>query len=325
VSVVLPVFNAADTVAASADSVLAQSGVEVELVIVDDGSTDDTPRVLQRYAADPRVLVVRQHPNQGLVAALNCGLSAASNEFVARLDADDTALAGRLAHQVAVLADDPALVLTACAYERVLPSGEVLRRPRPPSSHGALAMAGWLGNEICHSAVMFRRSAVLATGGYRADRYPAEDFDLWMRLLQVGVFAGTDFVGTRYLVNPDGISQQHATAQRDMVQRIAALHSSALGLPTAAPTPAPATSLAARVRDLAGFRRRLRVHLRERGLPTGDVDRTAYRLAMSVLGDRPLLVRHTLTLRYAPGIWLARRGISRRAASDGPPAGRAIG
>ncbi|MEQ1700579.1 MAG: glycosyltransferase [Ilumatobacteraceae bacterium] len=303
VSVVLPVFNGAGTIRSAIDSLLSQTGVELELIVVDDGSTDRTPEILLHYGADPRVRVLRQEPNQGLVAALNRGLAAATHDLVARLDADDAALPGRLAHQAAVLLDDPAVLLTACGYERVLPSGEVRRRPVPPRTLGALAMVAWSGNRLCHSAVMFRRTAVLSVGGYRSEWYPVEDYDLWLRLLAVGGFRGTSFIGTRYLENPDGISLQHEQRQADLVRQRSDEYGASLG---AGPRPTSATPRPL-LRHLEDHRAALRRHLTASGASTAGVDATAYQLAVAQAGSGGRLVRHLRLLSVAPALWLTGR------------------
>ncbi|MDP2292814.1 MAG: glycosyltransferase [Actinomycetota bacterium] len=317
VSFVLPVHNGAEHVAAAIDSVLAQGDTEIELVVievvvVDDGSTDGTAEVLARYAHDPRVRVVRHEVNLGLVAALNRGLRESRGELVARLDADDLALPGRLAAHLAAMAANPALVLHATAYERALPSGEVLRRPVPPMTHGALAMAAWAGNQLCHSAVMFRRQVAIDVGGYREEWFPVEDFDLWLRLMAVGEYGGSAHVGTRYLVNPDGISKRHDDAQRSAMR--ARADAAAVSLVGSA---APTGSVRARLRHLQRYHRALRRQLSARLIGTDGLDATAARIAFDCTAGRPRLVRHLQVASGAPRVWWSslwrRAWVSRRA------------
>lgn len=303
VSVVLPVFNCEEFVAAAVESALVQTGVEFEVVVVDDGSTDGTAEVLARYADDTRLRVVRLPQNLGLTPALNRGVQEARGELIARLDADDLALPGRLAAQAEVFAADPAVVFTACAYDRVLPSGDLVRRGVPPATHGALAMAGWSGNRLCHSAVMFRRSVVLELGGYRAEWYPVEDFDLWLRLLEAGRFRGTSFLGARYLVNPEGISLQQEQRQLHLVGgRSAEFTTSLLG------DEHPLTgSVRQQLRHLDKFRVALHHHLTAAGESTDGVDAMAYQLAFDTVGAGSSLLRHLRVATAAPALWRAGR------------------
>jgi hypothetical protein len=303
VSVVLPVFNCEEFVAAAVESALSQTGVKFEVVVVDDGSSDGTAEVLARYASDTRLRIVRLPQNLGLTPALNRGVQEARGELIARLDADDLALPGRLAAQVEVFAADPSVVLTACAYDRVLPSGDLVRRAAPPATHGALAMAGWSGNRLCHSAVMFRRSTVLALGGYRVEWYPVEDFDLWLRLLEAGRYRGTSFVGTRYLVNPEGISLQQEQRQLHLVRgRCAEFTTSLLG------EEHPLTgSVRQQLRHLDRFRVALHRHLAAAGESADGVDAMAYQLAFETVGAGSPVLRHLRVATAAPGLWRAGR------------------
>lgn len=321
VSFVLPVHNGAEHVAAAIDSALAQAPDDepavIEVVVIDDGSTDGTAEVLARYTQDPRVRVIRHEANLGLVAALNRGLRESRGELVARLDADDVALPGRLDAHLAAMAANPSLVLHATAYERALPSGEVLRRPVPPLTHGALAMAAWAGNHLCHSAVVFRRQIAIDVGGYREEWFPVEDFDLWLRLMAVGEFRGSAHVGTRYLVNPDGISQRHDDAQQSAMR--ARADEVAVSLVGSA---APAGSVRARLRHLQRYRTLLGRQLTARGIGSDGLDSTAARLAFDCTAGSPPLVRHLQVASAAPQVWWSTRRrrvrVSRRRAIGTP-------
>src|SRR3954465_13575599 len=107
VSVVMPVYNAQRYLAEAVDSILAQTWRYFEFVIVDDGSTDRSPKLLERYAVRDSRIKLTLRPNTGIVGALNDGIAAASGEFPARMDADDVALPRRLEKQVAYLTELP--------------------------------------------------------------------------------------------------------------------------------------------------------------------------------------------------------------------------
>ena len=227
----------------------------------------------------------------------------AHGDLIARLDAAHLALPGRLANQAEAFDADPAVVLTACAYERAQPSGEVLRRPVPPLTHGALAMAAWSGNQLCHSAVMFRRSVVLELGGYRPEWYPVEDFDLWLRLLEAGRYRGTSFVGTRYSMSPQGITQQNEQRQLSMVRSRAAEFTASLMV-----SGTPRTGgMRQRLRHLDETRIALHTHLDAAGIPTEGVDAMAYRLAFELAGAGRPAVRQLRVATAAPALWRAGR------------------
>jgi glycosyltransferase involved in cell wall biosynthesis len=253
VSVVMPAFNAASTLQRAIDSVLAQTYSNFELVVVDDGSTDETPTILARQV-DERIRVIRMRDNVGIVGALNRGLEEARGALIARLDADDEALPERLALQVEAFATHPNLVLCGCAADRVDPQGTRLGRSVPPASHARLAAAMVTGNRLVHSTVMFRRDAARACGGYRPDQLLAEDYGLWLRLMRAGEALGLTAVGARHTDNPAGLSRQHEARQRAVTLSIA----------PAGRVPDPG---ARRVRLISRQTTGLRADLRRRGIP----------------------------------------------------------
>ena len=301
VSVLMPVYNGAEHVAKAIDSVLAQTVTDFELVVVDDGSTDDTAAVLASYAHDPRVRVVRHDTNGGLVASLNDGLQACRAELVARLDADDISMPTRLQRQKEVFDANPAVVLCATAYVRFLPSGQVLREGRPPLTHGGLAMAMFTGNRLCHSSVMFRRSAVVALGGYDPTWFPVEDYDLWIRLMETGRYTGVSSTEVRYLENPEGISASKAAVQlRYHRARTDGYRQSLAAAAAVAETEATSRTPRAQVRRVESMRRGLRKHLTDRGIPLVGVDDEAYRRAFETTLGRSRIARHTIVASAAP-------------------------
>ena len=191
VSVVMPVYNAQRYLAEAVDSILAQTWRDFEFVIVDDGSTDRSPKLLERYAVrDSRIKLIRR-PNTGIVGALNDGLAAASGELVARMDADDVALPERFEKQVAYLAEHPEVVALGSRVTGVDPYGCVLFHSEHKLAHeeidaGLLRGVGWA---IVHPAAMLRREAVAKVGGYRKEFQWVEDLDLFLRLGEAGRLA----------------------------------------------------------------------------------------------------------------------------------------
>jgi glycosyltransferase involved in cell wall biosynthesis len=189
VSVVLGVRDGADTIAEAVASVLAQEGPALELIAVDDGSTDATGARLRELAAgEPRLRIVEQPP-VGLTAALARGCALARGRYLARQDAADRSLPGRLARQVGRLEAEPERVLVACGTRVLAPGGEPLYEVVQDDAavHAGLAAtrAGELRGPV-HGSVVFRRDAYEAAGGYRAEFRVAQDLDLWLRLAERG-------------------------------------------------------------------------------------------------------------------------------------------
>lgn len=296
VSVLLPAYNAESFVGDAIESVLAQTLTSFELLIVNDGSTDATATVLDRYRSDTRVRIIDNVSNRGLVASLNRGLAECRSELVARLDADDTSEPTRLERQFAQFEKNPRLVLSATTYRRVQPDGSLIRIGQPPLTHAELASAQLCGNRLNHSAVMFRRQAVLDVGGYRDEWFPVEDFDLWLRLCAVGEFQGVPSVEVVCVVSPDGISATRAAQQRQVHQARADAELSRLGRLTIDDT----SSDVRRVRAAARARRAIRDDLVMRGIATHGLDAGAHRAMMTMLAERHRLARHALIAMAAP-------------------------
>lgn len=192
VSVVIPAYNAAWCVARAIDSVLAQSFRDFELIVVDDGSTDDTAAVLAGYASKLRVV---GQPNGGMSSARNAGIRAASGRYLAFLDADDRWLPEKLARQIVLLEARPDLAFCAATARledsEGRPVGEWRGRGGSPATlsevfaqHAAVAGGA--------SAVVARRQLVADLGGFDETLAGAEDTDLWIRLAACGDFACID-------------------------------------------------------------------------------------------------------------------------------------
>ena len=183
VSVLMGVHNGGPFVGEAVASVLGQTDGDLELIVVDDGSTDDTP---DRLAAvvDSRLRVHRQ-ARTGLTRALNRALGLSRAALVARLDADDVALPERLAHQRAFLAAHPEVGLLGTAAREQDPDGALVRVVRPPVDDAALRRALIRANPFVHSSVMVRRELVARVGGYDERLAVAQDYDLWMRLARL--------------------------------------------------------------------------------------------------------------------------------------------
>jgi glycosyltransferase involved in cell wall biosynthesis len=189
------------------DSILGQTWDDLEVVVVDDGSTDGSGELLDRYAArDARVRVIHQE-NRGLGPALDAGCLAACGDLIARQDGDDVSAPTRIARQVEYLRTHPDAVLCGTWTWFVHPvegptaSWEV---PDDPALLRRFLERG--SNPLVHGSVMFRRSAYLREGqGYRFRR-DCEDYDLWLRLSAFGEVGCLPSVEYLYTVNPDGVS-----------------------------------------------------------------------------------------------------------------------
>ncbi|GAB4257066.1 MAG: glycosyltransferase [Deferrisomatales bacterium] len=223
VSVLLPAFNAAEFLSASVESVLSQTYPHIELIVVDDGSTDATAEIASRYAAkDRRVTVVRNEENRGVTCALNRALSRAAGELVARQDADDLSRPERLARQVAYLRRHPGVAVVGTWAEYMNPEGRPTGVWRTPAEPGAVAWALLFGTALAHPSVLMRRTALEACGGYDESIRFAQDYDLWCRLLPAGQLANLPEVLYRRRVHGEAIGARYKREQDEVVLRIMA-------------------------------------------------------------------------------------------------------
>jgi glycosyltransferase involved in cell wall biosynthesis len=217
-SFLMAVHNGEAGLAASIESVLSQSDPDLELVIVDDGSTDGTADLLAAQR-DPRLRVIRQS-NTGLTRALIRAANEARGVYLARQDCGDLSMPHRLARQRALLDGDPGLAFVSCWTEFVGPEYEPLYVVRG-SGRASIAQSiidlsrplGVTDGPTAHGSVIMRRDAYEAAGGYRPAFYFGQDWDLWYRLAKIGTFQIVPEILYRYHMTLGGISLESRDAQ----------------------------------------------------------------------------------------------------------------
>jgi glycosyltransferase involved in cell wall biosynthesis len=213
----MPVHNGARFLEETLGSISSQTFGDFEIVVVDDGSTDETAAILANYAAVERRLRVVDQQNAGISAALNTGLDACRGELVARIDADDIMLPERLATQVDFLDAHPELGFCGSAVELIDARGRTFGHHSSGLHHLAhldRAVAERRAFSYTHPTVTYRRADVLAAGGYRETCEPCEDLDLFLRLIDAGR-PGLDLPQplVRYRQHSGSLSAGNALAQ----------------------------------------------------------------------------------------------------------------
>lgn len=215
VSVVMGVYNAERFLRAAVESVLGQTLRDVELIAVDDGSTDASPQILASFD-DPRVRVLRQPANRGHPAALNRGWRAARAPLIARLDADDVAEPQRLERQVAAMRDRPELDVLGTWTTEIDEDGRTIGRFTFPPSEPLIRWAMTVTNVVYHPSVIMRRTTLEALGGYDESVECADDYDLFTRVLMGGGRVGVlPERLLRYRRTPGQISHSRVEQQRE--------------------------------------------------------------------------------------------------------------
>lgn len=213
VSVVMPVRNGARWLSEAIASVTGQTFRDLELLAIDDGSTDDTPAILNDWSRrDDRIRVLRQG-GLGLVTALNTGVAEARGAILARLDADDRSSPHRLARQVAVLQANPEIGLLGSWAERIDRHGRRVGELKPATGHDDLVQILERGNPFIHSSVALPTALVRRLGGYRPVFEAAEDYDLWLRVSEVARIANLPEFLVQYRRHGENVTASKSVRQ----------------------------------------------------------------------------------------------------------------
>jgi len=198
-------------------SVLAQNFDSLELLVIDDGSTDFTPRVVKEAASkDKRIKLISNKENLGIQKTLNYGISLAKGEYIARIDDDDQWVdTGKLSRQVEFLDKNPKYVLVGTGVIVVDESREELFRYLAPEMDDDIRKKMLFRSYFTHSSVVLRKDAVVGLGGYSEEESTrhVEDYDLWLKLGTVGKFANIPSYDVRFMLRDGAISAKHKPEQ----------------------------------------------------------------------------------------------------------------
>jgi glycosyltransferase involved in cell wall biosynthesis len=208
VSVLLPVRNGAAYLDAALESLAVQSFTDFEIILIDNGSTDATPKIVRRWLEkEPRLRAVRKWP-AGLGAALREAANLARAPLLARIDADDLAEPDRLLRQVEAMRRMPSLVLLGSAAYLIDRNGAVVGEIHNPLSNVELGAALREQCPILQSSAVMRTEAYRRAGGYRAGLNLCEDFDLWGRIAEVGEIGNLAEPLARYRIHSDSATSR---------------------------------------------------------------------------------------------------------------------
>lgn len=220
VSVVVAAFNAESTLAEALASVAAQTYRDFELIAVDDGSSDSTPRLLETSARQWPWLRWEHQENSGVAATRTRGIQLARGEWIAFLDADDLWLPHKLAMQMAEVDRDPQLSLVYCDVRYFSRHGEAKQTMFEQRAHatGDVLRELFMNNFILTSAALVRKSALLEAGGFNATHRVNEDVDLWLRIAEHHKFGCIEEVLVKYRRATGTLTRTHpyACLQRDL-------------------------------------------------------------------------------------------------------------
>jgi len=222
VSVVMPVYNGEKYLREAIESVLNQSYSNIELIIVNDASTDSTKSIIHSYS-DSRIQYVENEVNLGIVKSRNRGIDASNGEFIANLDSDDIAVPERIEKQLAFLSDNPDFGMCGTFYHTIDSKGNQIQPLQFPTTNEDIITSMLLGNCFGNSTVMIRGHFARELK-YRTGYDIAEDFDLWCRISKISKLANLPFYGTLYRVHGNNVSiakmNELLTVERKIIRQI---------------------------------------------------------------------------------------------------------
>jgi glycosyltransferase involved in cell wall biosynthesis len=223
VSVLLPVYNGEPYLAAALASILRQDHERLEIIAIDDGSTDGSLQILQRYQkADRRISIVSRE-NRGLIASLNEGLALAKGELVARMDADDVCYTARLSRQVSVFKQQPQLAICGTGIDTLIGDRIVQGSLDPLYQWASLGILSKFFTIFMHSTVVYNRKVIPDEMLFYDARYVhAEDFDLFRRITDrfSATMIGESLVA--YRIHGESVTNRHKQQMRKTHLKIVA-------------------------------------------------------------------------------------------------------
>lgn len=217
VSIILPTYNGAFLIERAIRSILAQSFKDLELIIVDDGSTDETASIVKKMmATDERIVYTKNERNSGLQKTLNIGLAQAKGEYFARIDDDDEWIdEKKLEQQISFLDENKEYVLVGTGAIILNKKRKEMFRYLMPGEDGEIRNSLLSKNCFVHSSVVLRKDSVRNIGGY--DESPAtlhvEDYDLWLRLGKIGKLHNLGVYATVCTHGEESLTSKHHTEQ----------------------------------------------------------------------------------------------------------------
>lgn len=189
ISVVMPTFNSAKYLTAAISSILNQTLKNFEFIIIDDGSTDSTGKIIKRFSRkDKRIIIIKNKINLGIVKSLNKGIEKSKGEYIARMDSDDWSYPDRLGKQISFMKKHPDVVICGGKINICDENLKIKSTRHYPTTDKKIRENIFEINPFAHPAVMYKKTAVIKAGGYNEKLFTVEDYDLYFRLGKFGKF-----------------------------------------------------------------------------------------------------------------------------------------
>lgn len=227
VTVLLPVYNGASYLREAIDSILNQTLKDFELLIINDGSTDNSAEIIKSYP-DKRIVFSDNEKNTGLVNVLNQGICMARGEYIARMDCDDIALPRRLEKQVHFMDNHRHVVVCGTRFEIIAKKRLI---PVIKLDHPEIKCEMLFNSPFAHPTVMLRNRILQVNGlFYSSQHQDAEDFEFWQRLSEYGHLANLSDILLRYRIHHSQVSNKHSEEQRTSADKIRLLQLNKLNI-----------------------------------------------------------------------------------------------
>lgn len=205
ITVLMPVYNAGKYIYDAINSVLSQTFTDFELLIINDGSTDDTEKIMESFN-DPRISIVKQS-NKGIAIALNTGLQLARTPYIARFDADDICYNDRLEIQYRFMTKNPGHIIAGSAVDYTDMDGNYIFTYLPPAStNEAIQKLNYANCPFIHSSVIYKKEIIVACGGYNMNAHNFEDHFLWRKAMEKGKVCNLPQPLMKVRINPQSVT-----------------------------------------------------------------------------------------------------------------------
>ncbi|NDV93714.1 glycosyltransferase [Dysgonomonas sp. 521] len=218
VSILMPVYNAGQYLSQALDSIISQRFRDWELILINDGSTDDSESIIRQHE-DERIYYIKNPVNLKLIKTLNKGIDYCGGQYIARMDADDICYADRLGHQVAFMDSHPECLMCGTSATVIDGNGKKTGKIHNLADNDYLQINLMFSPPFIHPSVMIRRE-VLQQNRYDEAYKHAEDYELWCRIAKQGKIANIGSELLQYRWHESNVSVIHNDAQEELKNKI---------------------------------------------------------------------------------------------------------
>jgi len=224
VSVILPVYNCERFIGQAIESILNQTYKNIELIVIDDGSNDDSLKIINSYLYDSRLIVISRE-NKGLVYSLNEGIALANGKYIARMDADDISMLDRVEKQVGFFTKNHDVAIVGSRIILIDENSREVAKCHRPLSNPAIQSYFYYGSALAHPSIMYNLNVLSKNEIYYfPEDYPAEDLGLFLRISKQHKICNIRKPLLKYRLTEAGISNTNKKKQQDKSSQLRVSH-----------------------------------------------------------------------------------------------------